>query len=239
MQQDSDSRQARPLTLDPSPEGRGRGQEQRLRITEIFHSLQGEARSSGWPTVFVRLTGCPLRCTYCDTAYAFHGGEWRSFDEILAAVRSYETRRVCVTGGEPLAQKRSVALMRLLCDEGFEVSIETGGAHDIEPVDPRVVRVVDVKTPASGECARNRWENLPLLRAHDQVKFVICDRADYEWSRDIAVTHALPGRCEVLFSPSYGQLAPAELAQWILDDRLDVRFQTQLHKQLWGGAQGR
>ena len=211
----------------------------RLRITEIFHSLQGEARSSGWPTVFVRLTGCPLRCTYCDTAYAFHGGEWRSFGEIVAAVRSFATRRVCVTGGEPLAQRRCVALLHLLCDEGFEVSLETGGAHDIAAVDERVTRVVDLKTPASGECARNRWENLPLLRAHDQVKFVMCDRGDYEWARDIVVTEALPKRCEVLFSPSFGQLAPAELAQWILDDRLEVRFQTQLHKQLWGEAPGR
>jgi len=211
----------------------------RLRITEIFHSLQGEARSSGWPTVFVRLTGCPLRCTYCDTAYAFEGGEWRTFEEIVATIRAFETRRVCVTGGEPLAQKRCVALMRLLCDEGFEVSLETGGAHDIAPVDPRVARVVDLKTPASGECARNRWENLPLLCAQDQVKFVICDRADYEWARDIVATQALHRRCEVLFSPSYSQLAPAELAQWILEDRLDVRFQMQLHKQLWGEAQGR
>ena len=211
----------------------------RLRITEIFHSLQGEARSVGWPTVFVRLTGCPLRCTYCDTAYAFHGGEWKSFDDILAQVRAFGSRHVCVTGGEPLAQKRCTELLRRLCDEGFEVSLETGGAHDIAAVDARVARVVDLKTPGSGECARNRWENLPHLTLHDQIKFVICDRVDYEWARDVMSEHALTQRCEVLLSPSYDQLPAAELAQWILDDKLDVRFQMQLHKQLWGEAQGR
>ncbi len=236
---DPQSTQDRSIEFDSVSAGTGSENAPRLRITEIFHSLQGEARSSGWPTVFVRLTGCPLRCTYCDTAYAFHGGEWRTFEEIVAQVRAFATRRVCVTGGEPLAQKRCTDLLRVLCDEGFEVSLETGGAHDVASVDSRVARVVDLKTPASGECARNRWENLPLLSAQDQVKFVLCDRGDYEWARDIVVTHTLARRCEVLFSPSYGQLAPAELAQWILDDRLDVRFQTQLHKQLWGEASGR
>ena len=211
----------------------------RLRITEIFHSLQGEARSVGWPTVFVRLTGCPLRCSYCDTAYAFHGGEWRTFGEIIAEVRKFRARRVCVTGGEPLAQKRCIDLMRCLSDEGFEVSLETGGAHDIGAVDPRVTRVIDLKTPGSGECARNRWENLPLLNRSDQIKFVLCDRADYEWARAVIADQGLAQRCEVLLSPSFDQLPAADLAQWILDDGLEVRFQMQMHKQLWGEAQGR
>ncbi len=224
----------------PDPvDGAGMQVAERLRITEIFHSLQGEARSVGWPTVFVRLTGCPLRCTYCDTAYAFHGGEWRTVDEIVEQVGAFGARHVCVTGGEPLAQKRCIGLLQRLCDEGFRVSLETGGAHDIEPVDARVARVVDLKTPASGESARNRWENIPLLTPDDQVKFVVCDRADYEWARATIAEYALTGRCEVLLSPSHGQLPAAELAQWILDDRLDVRFQMQLHKQLWGEAQGR
>ncbi len=211
----------------------------RLRISEIFHSLQGEARSSGWPTVFVRLTGCPLRCSYCDTAYAFHGGEWRSLEEIVASVRAFETRRVCVTGGEPLAQKRCTQLLRQLCDAGFDVSLETGGAHDISGIDDRVSRVLDIKTPGSGESARNRWDNIPHLTPRDQIKFVLCDRADYDWACAQLVEHALAARCDVLFSPSFGQVDPAQLAQWILDDRLDVRFQMQLHKALWGEAQGR
>jgi len=213
--------------------------DERLRITEIFLSLQGEARSSGWPTVFVRLTGCPLRCTYCDTAYAFHGGEWLDFDDIAARVRAFGTRRVCVTGGEPLAQKRCIGMLKRLCDQGYDVSLETGGAHDVSEVDPRVSRVIDLKTLGSGEALRNRYANIPLLHRGDQVKFVICDRADYEWSRSTVVEHALAGRCDVLFSPSHGQLAAVDLAQWILDDRLDVRLQTQLHKQLWGEVPGR
>lgn len=211
----------------------------RLRLTEIFLSLQGESRSVGWPTVFVRLTGCPLRCGYCDTAYAFHGGEWWDMDAIVAEVARHGVRHVCVTGGEPLAQKRCLQLLARLCDAGYEVSLETSGAIDVGPVDPRVVRVVDLKTPGSGEMARNLLSNLPLLGARDQVKFVVCDRADYEWARGMLAEHALDARCEVLFSPSFGQVDPRELADWILEDRLPVRFQVQLHKQLWGDARGK
>ncbi|MGE3730389.1 MAG: 7-carboxy-7-deazaguanine synthase QueE [Lysobacterales bacterium] len=213
--------------------------EQRLRITEIFHSLQGEAREVGWPTVFVRLTGCPLRCQYCDTAYAFHGGDWWTLDAVLERVAGFATRHVCVTGGEPLAQKRCLALLAALADGGYKVSLETSGAIDIAAVDPRVARVVDIKTPGSGEVARNRWDNLALLGELDQVKLVICDRADYDWARDLLLEHRLAERCEVLFSPSFGQIDARELAEWILADRLPVRFQTQLHKQLWGEAAGR
>jgi 7-carboxy-7-deazaguanine synthase len=212
---------------------------ERLRLTEIFLSVQGEARAVGWPTVFVRLTGCPLRCQYCDTAYAFHGGEWWEIETILAEVARHGVRHVCVTGGEPLSQKRCLGLLEKLCDAGYEVSLETSGAIDIAGVDPRVSRVVDLKTPGSLEMHRNLLTNLPLLTAHDQVKFVICDRADYEWARGMLAEHALAGRCEVLFSPSFDQVTPRELAEWILADRLPVRFQMQLHKQLWGDAQGR
>ena len=212
---------------------------ERLRLTEIFLSLQGEARSIGWPTVFVRLTGCPLRCQYCDTAYAFHGGDWWTFDAILEDVARHGARHVCVTGGEPLAQKRCVALLARLCDAGYEVSLETSGAIDIGEVDPRVSRVLDIKTPASGEVGRNLWSNLPLLTPHDQVKFVICDRADYEWSKGVLAEHRLAGTCDVLFSPSFGQVSPRELADWIVEDRLPVRFQVQLHKLLWDDAPGR
>ena len=211
----------------------------RLRITEIFCSLQGEARAAGWPTVFVRLTGCPLRCGYCDTAYAFHGGEWRDIDAIIKEVQGHGVRHVCVTGGEPLAQKRCITLLSRLCDAGFDVSLETSGAIDIADVDTRVSRVVDIKTPGSLEVARNRWENLPLLTPHDQVKFVICSREDYDWAKDIVAEHGLADRCDVLFSPSYTQVAPRELAEWIVEDRLLVKFQMQLHKQLWGEEQGR
>ena len=212
---------------------------ERLRLTEIFLSLQGEARSIGWPTVFVRLTGCPLRCQYCDTAYAFQGGDWWSFDGILDEVARHGARHVCVTGGEPLAQKRCVALLARLCDAGYEVSLETSGAIDIGEVDPRVSRVLDIKTPASGEVARNLWSNLPLLTPHDQVKFVICDRGDYEWSKGVLAEHRLAATCDVLFSPSFGQVSPRELADWIVEDRLPVRFQVQLHKLLWDDAPGR
>ena len=211
----------------------------RLRVTETFVSLQGEADAVGWPTFFIRLTGCPLRCDYCDTTYAFQGGEWRGIDELVAAARDSGVDRVCVTGGEPLAQPRSALLLSRLCDAGLQVSLETAGAHDIGGVDPRVVRVVDVKTPGSGEAARNRLENLPLLRALDQLKFVICDRADYEWSRGFVREHDLTARCQVLFSPAQGRVRPAELAGWILADRLPVRFQLQLHKLLWGEEPGR
>jgi 7-carboxy-7-deazaguanine synthase len=212
---------------------------ERLRLTEIFLSLQGESRSVGWPTVFVRLTGCPLRCQYCDTAYAFHGGEWWELDAILAEVARHGVRHVCVTGGEPLAQKRCINLLRALCDAGYEVSLETSGAIDIAPVDARVSRVVDLKTPGSKEMHRNLLSNIPLLTARDQVKFVVCDRADYEWARAMLAEHALASRCEVLFSPSFGQVGARELAEWILADRLPVRFQMQLHKELWGDARGK
>ena len=212
---------------------------ERLRLTEIFLSLQGESCSIGWPTVFVRLTGCPLRCQYCDTAYAFHGGEWWDFDGILAEVARHGVRHVCVTGGEPLAQKRCTGLLARLCDAGYEVSLETSGAIDIGDVDPRVSRVLDIKTPGSAEVGRNLWSNLPLLTAHDQVKFVICSREDYEWSRDIVAEHRLTETCDVLFSPSFSQIAPRDLADWIVADRLPVRFQLQLHKILWDDAPGR
>ena len=211
----------------------------RLKLTEIFLSLQGEARDAGWPTVFVRLTGCPLRCSYCDTAYAFHGGDWWTVDAILAEVASHGVRHVCVTGGEPLAQKRCIGLLRRLCDAGYLVSLETSGALDIGAVDPRVSRVLDIKTPASGEAHRNRWENLALLTAHDQIKFVVCSRADYEWSRDIVLTKGLQHRCDVLFSPSKGEITGRELADWIVADRLPVKFQMQLHKLLWDDEPGR
>nr|WP_242110647.1 7-carboxy-7-deazaguanine synthase QueE [Luteimonas aquatica] len=212
---------------------------QRLRITEIFLSLQGEARDAGWPTVFVRLTGCPLRCQYCDTAYAFHGGEWREIDAILEEVAGYGVRHVCVTGGEPLAQKRCLQLLQRLCDAGYQVSLETSGAIDIAQVDARVSRVLDVKTPGSREVERNRWENLPLLTAHDQVKFVLCGRADYEWARELLAERRLHERCEVLFSPSKSELDPRALADWIVADRLPVKFQLQLHKILWNDEPGR
>lgn len=211
----------------------------RLRITEVFLSLQGEARDAGWPTVFVRLTGCPLRCGYCDTAYAFHGGEWRDIDAILAEVAAHGVRHVCVTGGEPLAQKRCIALLRALCDAGYVVSLETSGAVDIAGVDARVSRVVDVKTPGSGEVARNLWSNLALLTGHDQVKFVLCDRADFDWARAVVAEHRLHERCDVLFSPSAAQLAATQLADWIVAEKPPVRFQVQLHKLLWNDEPGR
>jgi 7-carboxy-7-deazaguanine synthase len=211
----------------------------RVKLTEIFLSIQGEADAVGWPTVFVRLTGCPLRCQYCDTQYAFYGGEWFGLDEVAARVREFGVARVCVTGGEPLAQKHSIELLRRLCDDGFSVSLETSGAIDIAKVDPRVSRVVDIKTPGSGEVARNRLENLALLRGHDQLKFVICSREDFEWSREFVRAHALSAVCPVLFSPSFGQVEARDLAQWILDERLAVRLQVQLHKFLWGDTPGR
>lgn len=211
----------------------------RLKLTEIFLSIQGEADSVGWPTVFVRLTGCPLRCQYCDTQYAFHGGEWHGIERVLETIASYGTRHVCVTGGEPLAQKHCLALLQSLCDAGYRVSLETSGAIDVSGVDARVVRVVDMKTPASGEESRNRYENLALLRADEQVKFVICDRNDFEWSRNLVRDRRLHETCTVLFSPSHGQMEARELAQWILDERLPVRMQVQLHKYLWGDVPGR
>jgi 7-carboxy-7-deazaguanine synthase len=209
-----------------------------LRITEIFHSIQGESRPVGLPTVFVRLTGCPLRCHWCDTAYAFQGGQRRDIAGILAEVGRYGTRQVCVTGGEPLAQPACLDLLAALCDAGFVVSLETSGALDIAGVDPRVTVVLDIKAPGSGEAARNRLANLPLLRSTDQIKVVLRDRADYDWAREFLASHELPGRCEVLFSPVWGELDARNLAEWILADRLPVRFQLQLHKLLWGNEPG-
>jgi 7-carboxy-7-deazaguanine synthase len=211
----------------------------RLKLTELFLSIQGEADAVGWPTVFVRLTGCPLRCGYCDTTYAFQGGDWVTVAELIERVSRYGVPRVCVTGGEPLAQKASLPLMTALCDAGFAVSIETSGALDVGPVDPRVVKVMDLKTPASGESARNRLENLPLLTTRDQIKFVVCDRGDYEWARGMVREHGLERRCTVLFSPGHDTLAPQVLADWLLEDRLPVRLQIQLHKYLWGDVRGR
>ncbi len=211
----------------------------RLRITEIFYSIQGESRTLGWPTVFVRLTGCPLRCAYCDTEYAFQGGQWMELEEILERVAGYGADYVTVTGGEPLAQPSCLELLRRLADAGYAVSLETSGALDVTGVDPRVDRVMDLKTPGSGEVGRNRYENLERLNENDQVKFVVCDRADYEWAKERLQEHALADRCEVLFSPCQGRQDAAELAEWILSDRLPVRFQVQLHRILWGDAAGR
>ncbi len=211
----------------------------RLRITEIFLSLQGESRTVGLPTVFVRLTGCPLRCGYCDTTYAFQGGEWMGLDEIVAAVDKYAVKHVTVTGGEPLAQRECIGLLAMLCDRGFEVSLETSGALDVSAVDPRVIKVMDIKTPGSGEVDKNLYGNITHLQAHDQVKFVICDRADYAWAKDALVKYNLPEICEILFSPAFASMAPRELAEWIIADRLPVRFQLQLHKVLWGEERGR
>lgn len=210
-----------------------------LKITEIFHSLQGEAAQVGLPTVFVRLTGCPLRCQYCDTAYAFQGGHWMHFDDILGEIRKHQTPYVCVTGGEPLAQKRCSEFLGILCDEGYSVSLETSGAVDIGLADERVCRVMDIKTPGSGEETRNRWENIEALTPTDQVKFVICSREDFDWAVEKLRTHRLNEICEVLFSPSYGQLDSAQLAGWVLEARLPVRFQLQLHKVLWGDQPGK
>jgi 7-carboxy-7-deazaguanine synthase len=210
-----------------------------LKITEIFHSLQGEARQAGLPTAFVRLTGCPLRCSYCDSEYAFNGGEWMHFDDILERVRSFDTPYVCVTGGEPLAQKRCAELLVRLCDEGYAVSLETSGAVDIGLADVRVSRVMDLKTPGSGEAHRNLWTNLDQLTLHDQVKFVICSPDDYDWAKRQLQEHKLAQRCEVLFSPAWGQVDAKDLAEWILADRLPVRYQLQLHKLLWGDEPGK
>lgn len=210
----------------------------RLRITEIFYSLQGETRTTGLPTVFVRLTGCPLRCGYCDTEYAFSGGEWMTLEQILQQVGQYEPTYVTVTGGEPLGQPECKSLLTMLCDQGYMVSLETSGALPIDAVDARVSIVLDIKTPGSGEMEKNRGENLPLLKDKDQVKFVLVDRQDYEWSREFLRRHKLDSRCEVLFSPVYNRLNPAELAEWVLQDRLPVRVQLQLHKLLWGDSPG-
>jgi 7-carboxy-7-deazaguanine synthase len=211
----------------------------RLRINEVFHSLQGEADCVGYPTVFVRLTGCPLRCQYCDTEYAFHEGSWYSLAAILEMVCGFGAQHVCVTGGEPLAQPNCIELLKLLCDAGFQVSLETSGAMDVAAVDSRVSRIIDVKTPASNEAARNRIENFQLLTQRDQLKFVICSREDYDWSKGFIQEHGLGQGRRILFSPSYEQLSPTLLADWILADRLPVRFQLQLHKVLWGDVPGK
>lgn len=211
----------------------------RLRITEIFYSLQGETRTVGLPTVFVRLTGCPLRCGYCDTEYAFQGGNWVEIEDILKQVKSYNAHYVTVTGGEPLAQKGCIELLARLCDEGYEVSLETSGALDVSQVDPRVVKVIDIKTPGSLEVAKNHMENLQYVLPHDQIKFVICSQEDYEWSKNILQQHQLADLCEVLFSPSYKQVPAGNLADWILQDKLPVRLQIQLHKYLWGDVPGK
>ena len=222
-----------------SPRAAPQPAEATVRVTEIFHSLQGEADSIGWPTVFVRLTGCPLRCSWCDTAYAFHGGRRQTIESVVGQVAGYATQRVTVTGGEPLAQPGCLPLLTRLCDAGHRVSLETSGALDLAAVDPRVVKVMDIKTPASGECARNRWDNLDHLHAADQVKLVISDREDYLWARNAVLRRRLAERCQVLFSPVYERLEPRRLAEWILADRLPVRFQIQLHKLLWGDEPGR
>jgi len=210
-----------------------------LRITEIFYSLQGEASRVGLPTVFVRLTGCPLRCTWCDTTYSFTGGETSTVAAVLAEVGKYPARQVCVTGGEPLAQKECLTLLGALCDAGYDVSLETSGALDIAPVDPRVSCIMDLKAPDSGESGKNLWANLAHLKPRDEIKIVIASREDYEWAREVLQAHRLDARCPVLFSPAQGSIEPAELASWILEDGLPVRFQLQLHKLLWGNMKGK
>ena len=213
--------------------------EGQLKITEIFYSLQGEARDAGRPSVFIRLTGCPLRCVYCDSEYAFYGGEWMDIDHIIEQVAAYRTPHVCVTGGEPLAQKRCHELLKRLCDAGYDVSLETSGAIDVSRVDRRVSRVLDIKTPGSGEQARNLWENLDVLTRHDQVKFVICSRDDYEWALAEVRARGLEEKLDILFSPAWRQVKPMHLADWVLQDRLNVRVQLQLHKLLWGDVPGK
>ena len=210
-----------------------------LRISEIFYSLQGETSRVGLPTVFVRLTGCPLRCTYCDTTYAFTGGHNMEIEQILEEVARHGTRYVTVTGGEPLAQKNCLELLQALCDAGYDVSLETGGALDVSKVDARVLKVLDIKTPGSGETEKNMWGNLAHLNPHDEIKIVLCDEADYVWARQQLMEHSLDKKCAVLFAPVQGKLSPADLAGWILRDHLPVRMQVQLHKLLWGDERGR
>jgi len=226
----------RPETRNPKP---GTARAARLRVTEIFYSLQGESLTVGLPTVFIRLTGCPLRCGYCDTSYAFQGGKWMALSAILARVAEFTPRYVTVTGGEPLAQPACLRLLSELCDAGYQVSLETSGALDISAVDPRVVKVMDLKTPGSGESQRNLFSNIAFLTERDQVKFVLCNRQDYDWAKDALIKCDLPSHCEVLFSPVHGQLDARALADWILEDHLPVRLQIQLHKYLWGEERGR
>ena len=211
----------------------------RLKITEIFFSLQGESRTVGMPTVFVRLTGCPLRCQYCDTAYAFTGGQWMAFDEIIKVIKSYETNYITVKGGEPLAQSQCLDLLKSLCDLDYQVSIETSGALDISDVDQRVSKVMDIKTPGSKEESKNKLGNIEYLTQNDEVKFVICNEADYEWSRKMVDDYQLSDKCGVLFSPSHDEQNATQLAEWVLRDQLSVRMQVQLHKYLWGNVAGK
>lgn len=220
-------------TKDDLPEHR------RLRLTEVFYSLQGESKTLGEPTVFIRLTGCPLRCVYCDTEYAFYGGKWLGFDDIFAILETYNTKTICVTGGEPLAQPNCVKLLNELCEKGFDISLETSGAMDISQVDTRVSRVLDIKTPGSAEVNKNLWKNIEYLTAHDQVKFVICSKSDFDWAKEIVEKYRLNDKCLVLFSPSHQQVKETELATWILEEQLNVRFQMQLHKVLWNDEPGR
>lgn len=213
----------------------------KLRITEIFYSLQGESKTVGLPTVFIRFTGCPLRCTYCDTEYAFQGGEWWNFESIVDELKKYNTPYVTVTGGEPLAQKTCTALLTMLCDLGYKVSLETSGALDVQAVDSRVMKVMDLKTPSSKEESKNKYSNLEYITADDQIKFVICTREDYEWSVQILNQYNLVNKCEVLFSPVNlvdSENIMKDLADWILEDQLQVRFQIQLHKTIWGNVPG-
>lgn len=227
------------MTVTPEKKLAQRSEQQaRLKITEIFFSLQGEARNVGLPTVFIRLTGCPLRCGYCDTEYAFTGGEWMDTESIINEVKKYNASFITVTGGEPLAQKNCIGLLKQLCDLGYEVTLETSGALAVDKVDKRVVKVLDIKTPASNEESRNRFENLSFLTADDQIKFVICDENDYLWSKRVIEKYQLENKCDILFSPAYKQLDAATLADWVLRDQLSVRFQIQLHKYLWGDKPG-
>ena len=209
-----------------------------LRITEIFHSLQGESGKVGLPTVFIRLTGCPLRCQYCDTAYAFNGGKMIAISHILEEIKQYHCQHICVTGGEPLAQPGCNTLMNALCDAGYAVSTETSGSRDISAIDNRVCIIMDIKTPDSKESDKNLWENISHLKPQDEIKFVLCSKADYHWAQEIMKKENLEQRCSVLFSPSWNELAPTDLANWILADKLNVRFQMQLHKILWNDAPG-
>jgi 7-carboxy-7-deazaguanine synthase len=243
-QQQPRSKDAKASTTTLHPQGVGRGCKDAkastttLRVSEVFLSLQGETSRAGLPTVFVRLTGCPLRCRWCDTTYSFQGGETVTLTSLLTRVADYGVSTVCVTGGEPLAQKNCLPLLTALCDAGYSVSLETSGALDVGAVDPRVSRIVDIKPPESGEAARNRWENIAHLSAHDELKFVLANRADYEWAREIIRAQNLTAICPVLLSPVQGELPPAQLAEWVLADRLPVRMQVQLHKILWGNTPG-